>query len=90
MKFFDLYKTFDEFYNTMLRGNEIEFIYNEKQYFILPKRDENNNVIGVYFGEAYKDDEKIYFSADTLYNATIEDTTLNQILQNINIKFYAI
>lgn len=90
MKFFDLYKSFDEFYNTMLRGNEVEFIYNEKHFYILPHFDENEKVTGVCLGEAYTDDEKIYFSSGELYNAPIEGTTLNKILQEIDVKFNAI
>ena len=90
MKFFDLYKSFDEFYNTMLRGNEVEFIYNEKHFYILPHFDENEKVTGVCLGEAYTDDEKIYLSSVELYNAPIEGTTLNKILQEVDIKFNAI
>lgn len=89
MKFFDLYKSFDEFYNTMLRGNEVEFIYNEKHFYILPHFDENEKVTGVCLGEAYTDDEKIYFSSGELYNATIGNTTNCKILGEIKIKFYA-
>ncbi len=89
MKFFDLYKSFDDFYDTMLRGNETEFFYNEKHFYILPHFDENEKVTGVYFGEAYTDNDKIYFSSDELYNAPIEDTTLNKILGELEIKFYA-
>ncbi len=62
MKFFDLYKSFDE----------------------------NEKVTGVCLGEAYTDDEKIYFSSGELYNAPIEGTTLNKILQEIDVKFNAI
>ena len=89
MKFFDLYKTFDDFYDTLLRGNEIEFLYNEKHFFILPHFDENKKVTGVYLGEAYTDNEKIYFSSGELYNALVEDTTLKKIINKIEIKFYA-
>lgn len=62
MKFFDLYKSFDE----------------------------NEKITGVCLGEAYTDDEKIYFSSGELYNAPIEGTTLNKILQEVDIKFNAI
>ena len=89
MKFFDLYKTFDDFYDTLLRGNEIEFLYNEKHFSILPCFDENEKVTGVCFGEAYTDNDKIYFSSNELYNAPIENTTLDKILNEIEIKFSA-
>ncbi len=88
MNFFELYKSFDYFYDSILRGNEIEFLYKEKQYYILPHFDKSC-VIGVCFGEAYSDDEKIYFSFDELYNAPIENTTFDKILNEIEIKFYA-
>lgn len=47
-------------------------------------------ITGVCLGEAYTDDEKIYFSSGELYNAPIEGTTLNKILQEVDIKFNAI
>ena len=89
MKFFDLYKTFDDFYDTLLRGNEVEFIYNEKHFYILSHFDENEKVTGVYLGEAYTDNDKTYFSLNELYNAPVEDTTLKKIINEIEIKFYA-
>lgn len=87
-KYYELYNSFEELFNTVLRGNEIEFLYNKKHFFILPYRDSCGKVIGVCFGEAYKDNDIICTTLKELYNARIENTTLSTVLNEIEIFWY--
>ena len=89
LDFFSLYGSFEEFYETFFRGNEVEFIYRGQQYYILPIWNASKTVTGVYFGKAYGENEIQCFSKEELYNVRIEDSTLGNILKEIKIKFYA-
>lgn len=80
--FNDYYGSYDEFYDTMLRGNEVEFKYLNEKYYLLPFF-EGEKVVGVTFGEAYSEEENIYFSKEELYNAKIGDTILGNVLDDI-------
>ena len=87
-KYYELYNSFDDFFSSILHGNEIEFVYNEKQFYILPYRDSSDKIIGACFGEKYKDNDKICFSSKELYNVCIGNITLNTILSEIEISWY--
>ena len=84
--FNSIYKSFDEFYNTILRGNEIEFKYKEKKYFLLPYFN-GEKVVGISFGEFGSEDELICLSKEQLYNLKINDALFHEILSVIDISW---
>ena len=73
-----------ELYNSIFCGNEIEFLYNKKRYYVLPVWEENK-VTSVCFGEAYSENEIVCYSEDELYNASIEDVILGEVISKVNI-----
>lgn len=82
--FKSLYRSFDSFYELFFDGNEIEFTYNEKKYYLLPKFDKKQ-VIGITFGEAYQENETICRSKDELYQLQIDGKSLGDIVEDIDI-----
>ena len=36
MNFFSIYESFDFFYSSFFRGNEVEFIYENNRFYLLP------------------------------------------------------
>ena len=87
-KFFSLYNTFEDFYATFYRGNEVEFVYNEERYFVLPMFDDSQNICAVILGKENDDNEIICKSEQDLYNAPISKTVLGNILDEIEIVWY--
>ena len=86
--FYNIYRTFHDFYETILRGNEVEFAYDNEIYHILPYF-HNGQVIGAAFGKNGKDCIDIpYLSQEELYNAKIGTASLRDILSLINIVWY--
>jgi len=85
--FSNLYNSFDEFYDTFLRGNEIEFIYKNTKYSILPLYNNEiaNEVIGVEVCEFESDNVIRCLSRLELYNAIINGDPFHEILCNIEI-----
>ncbi len=79
------FNSFDDLYESIFRGNEIEFQYGEKQYYILPYFNKSGIVIGVLFGEAYSEKDLICFSKEELYNARIENTNFGTVFSQIKI-----
>lgn len=82
--FFNEYNSLSELYSSVLHGNEIEFRYGEKKYYILPYYVENN-IMGVCFGEAYTEKEIVCLSEKELYNVGIENTSLGKVVSKIDI-----
>lgn len=78
------YSILSKLYKSVLNGNEIEFQYDKKNYYILPNY-ENNKVVGVCIGEAYTENEKICFSETELYNTCIGNIILGKVISQINI-----
>ena len=78
------FSSIQELYDSFLRGNEIVFHYETKNYFILPEF-ENGKVIGVSFGEGYTDNEVLCKSADELGEVRIQQYKFKQILDKIDI-----
>lgn len=85
--FYSIYKSFDEFYDTMFRGNEIEFKYNQKRYYLLPHF-EGQEIVGTCVGESETNNECIYLTKAELYNAKIENVSFCEILTMIDICWY--
>ena len=74
------------FDSIVLRGNEIEFKYNGKSYFILPHYDQKQkNTIGVCFGEAFQDDEIICLTKNDLHHVLIQGNAFSAIIHEIEI-----
>ena len=86
-KFYDLYKSFDDFYDTLMRGNEVEFIYNDNRYFILPIY-KDKSVFGVWFGKEYSDPVPEFYSKEDLLLAKIDSFKLKEVLDVIEIVWY--
>ena len=82
--FNEYYNSFSSFYNSFLRGNEIEFEYKNKRFYVLPVF-VDEKVIGVRFGEAYSENDTICFCESELYNVCIENSLLGEISSSINI-----
>lgn len=83
--FYDVYDSLDELYNSILCGNEIEFLYNKKHFYILPFYGDGESVVGVCFGEAYKDNEVVCLSANELYGVILENNAFGKIISEIEI-----
>ena len=73
-----IYRSISCLYNTMLRGNEIEFSYAGHRYFILPVYSEKA-VVGVALGEADSNIEKKYFSYLELQSAHINGNLFSKV-----------
>ena len=80
------FNSFEELYETMFRGNEIEFKYNQKRYGLFPLFSETEQkVIGTTFGESYSDDEIISLTKEDLYNIKIDDALFGDIVPDLEI-----
>ena len=71
-------------FNSFYRGNEIEFAYNSKKYFLLPYW-HKNVVIGALFGEQMMNKETICLSWDELYNLDVQGSKFGDIINLIEI-----
>ena len=85
MDFYSLYNSFEEFFDSFYRGNEVEFIYNNEQFFILPIYSNEQNVVGVRFGKSYCDIEQLCFSKEDLFNVRISQDSFGGIVDQIKI-----
>ena len=74
----------NELYRSLLHGNEIEFQYNDKSYYILPVFNENR-VTSVCFGEFNAEKEYVCKAEDELYNVKLEDSILGEEIFQIRI-----
>ena len=81
--FYSLYNSFEEMYDTMFRGNEIEFVYKQKRYCLLPHFNDNE-IVGVIFGE-FGNEKTVFLSKQELYHLKIEDDSFCNILSKIDI-----
>ena len=84
MNFSFYYNSFDEFYETMLRGNEIEFEYNTERYFLLPHY-EDEEIVGIMIGKAGTNHKLVCLSKQALYNTKIDGCLFGELLSDINI-----
>ena len=80
----DRYNSFEELYETMLRGNEIEFIYKNKSYFLMPYFNEIDSVVGVLLG-ASGSRGVLFATKEDLYNADIEGEVFGNIFCQADI-----
>lgn len=77
------FKSYDELCESIKRGNEIQFKFGEKLYFICPHW--NNSVIdGCIIGECYSDSFDI-IDIKNLYCYVIQDTTFYKAFSTIEI-----
>ena len=83
--FSDLYQTFEDFYNSFFRGNEVEFLYNGNRFCIFPKYNSSKRVIGVFVGKAYDEQEIFCASKEELYKASLGDSSLGEAIEKIKI-----
>ena len=85
--FYDIYSSLEELYNSFFRGNELEFVYNDKKYYILPCYGINETVVGVCIGESGMN-ENTCFSHTELSNYRIEKVKFGDILSDIRIIWF--
>ncbi len=78
------YNSFEELYETMLRGNEIEFVYRNKSYFLMPHFNETDEVEGVLLGAAGSNGI-LFATKEDLYNANIEGEFFGNIFCQTDI-----
>ena len=87
-KFYDLYSSFEEFYESFFRGNEITFHFEQEDYYIFPLFNDSKKVYAVMVGKAYDDNETVCFSKAELLNWKIGGFYFHDILERIDITFY--
>ena len=87
--FFDLYSSFDDFFESFFKGNEFEFVYKQRRYYILPSYVEGR-VKGIILGISNEDKETLFLSKESLYLAPIEESFLGNILKEIEIVWHNI
>ena len=88
--FLNLYNSFEEFYDSFFKGNEIEFLYRGQRFYILPRYNDKGNITGVYLGAFGDEKEAVFTTKDELYNAKIGVELLGNILSQIEITWYNI
>lgn len=88
--FFDLYDSFDAFYESFFRGNEIEFLYKKDTYTLFPIYDKNDVVIAINFSRGNRDEESIIKSSKDLYEIQLNNNSLGTILNEIDVIWYNI
>ena len=76
---------FEKFYVSLLRGNEIEFRYKNKQYYILPCFGPDKAVVGVRMSESYSKNERVFFSQKELYLANIDGEKFGDVFLKMEI-----
>ena len=84
-KFLDLYNSFDDFYETFYRGNEVEFLYNGEHYYILPQYNDQKKIIGIIVGNDNEGGDIICSSKLELYTVPIASLIFGDILGEIEI-----
>lgn len=84
-----IYSSFDEFYESFFRGNEVEFKYRGKFYHLLPYL-KDNRVVAILFGEFYKDDITVCSSKQELLCLKIEDQMFIDIYSQVDVLWYNI
>ena len=84
-KFTDLYSSFDDFYETFYRGNEVEFLYKDEHYYVLPKFNLEKGITGIVIGKENGNRDVVCFSKNELYTASIAGLTFCSILDEIEI-----
>ena len=87
-KFFDLYNSVDDFYKSFYRGNEVEFLYQERHYALFPLYNSNEQIVGVIFGNGNEQEDQICTSKDELLLASVGNSRFAEILDQIAIVFH--
>lgn len=87
-KFYQIYNSIDEFYESFFRGNEVEFIYDSKHFFIIPEYNDEKKVIGVSFGLKNSDAHITLMSRDALFNASLGNEIFGNILDDLVITWH--
>lgn len=87
LRFYNIYENFEVFFNSFFNGNEVEFLYKNTRYCILPVYNEKA-VMGVRFGKAYEDADVYCTQKDELYNVNIGNEKFGEILGDIEILWY--
>ena len=85
MNFYSLYDSFDTFFKTFLRGNEVEFMYNNRHFAVLPIFTNDKKVVGVRIGESGCEKEQLCFSQEELFNFPIDGKPFGTLVEHIKI-----
>ena len=82
--FYVHFKTVSELYNSIFCGNEVEFLYNEKKYYILPCFSDNK-VKGLYVGESYTENFVKCFSLKEFLNVKLQGSFIVDVFSKFEI-----
>lgn len=88
MDFYFLYDSFEAFFNSFLRGNEVEFMYNNRHFVVLPIFNNDKKIVGVKIGESDCEQEQMCFSQEELFNVTIDGKPFGNLVEHIKIIWY--
>ena len=78
------FSSLDQLFNSILRGNEIQFEFGGKEYFILPHY-LNEKIVGAIIGEAYTDKDRVCLSVEEFQSAVINGFWFGDVFDKINI-----
>ena len=76
-------KRYDSICESLMRGNEIQFVYNSEQFFLMPYWD-NNIICGFYIGKSYGDDMTV-LNRKTLKDYSIQGKRFIDIVEDFDI-----
>lgn len=80
-----IYSSISQLFDSILSGNEIEFNYHGKAYFILPERNKDGSIIGVLLGEKYRGNPSICYSEQELRSAFVGEISFYEAFCDIKI-----
>lgn len=78
-----MYKRYDSICDSLMRGNEIQFVYNSEQFFLMPYWD-NNIICGFYIGKSYGNDMTV-LNRKTLKEYSIQGKRFIDIVEDLDI-----
>ena len=78
-------RNFEKFYLSILRGNEVEFKYLNRQFYVLPYFGNEIKAIGVRFGESYSENEIVCLSQQELFTVQIGSVEFGHVFSEIEI-----
>ena len=76
-------KRYDSICESLMRGNEIQFVYNSEQFFLMPYWDKNT-ICGFYIGKSYGNDMTV-LNRKTLKEYSIQGKRFIDIVEDLDI-----
>ena len=82
-----VYHSLKELYETFFRGNEVEFEYKGKKYYILP-RFKDNHVLGVLIGQFGSNEDTQCLSIEEFRAFRVDNESFEDVFHSIEILSY--